>query len=239
MGRTPHLVMYFAMVDGRGECVRIELGSEFLPGEDPTKLGAKFASGPLLALTTSALRSLKLHTEIRRARKAWVKDLELSAKGEEYGITPRMRREARSRLPVAREAAAHDRPGPRPVGKDHFEQVALVYRDAHARGEPPTQAVADHFKTSYSTAARWVGRTRNEFHLLPRTRRKRRRATHEGDEDGPFASKMQRSDLARERWHALATACVESKRICAPTEEVWCQPRYRGRKGTEIAHAVS
>ncbi len=71
---------------------------------------------------------------------------------------------------AAREAVGHDRPGPRHLGKEWFEEVALIYRDAHARGDPPTLAVAEHFRTSYSTAARWVGRARHEYRLLPKTR---------------------------------------------------------------------
>lgn len=49
----------------------------------------------------------------------------------------------------------------------HLDEVAQVYVAADAAGEPPTRAVADHFKTSHSTAARWVGLARKQEKLPP------------------------------------------------------------------------
>ena len=169
--------MYFAMVEGRAECVRIEIGGEFLPGEDPSALGAKFAPGRLTPLTTSVLRDINLHTDIKTARREWVKTLDRYAAGQGVGITAENRKEAKRRLPLAREAAALDRPGPQPLTKKHFEDVALTYRDAHERDDPPTLAVATKFAVSPSTAGRWVGIARNEYHLLPKTERGRARSS--------------------------------------------------------------
>ncbi len=42
----------------------------------------------------------------------------------------------------------------------HLVQVAEVYRAAAEKGEPPRIAVRDHFRTSDSTAARWIGLAR-------------------------------------------------------------------------------
>ncbi|BCT76084.1 hypothetical protein SCMU_19260 [Sinomonas cyclohexanicum] len=39
-------------------------------------------------------------------------------------------------------------------------EVASVYREAMDQGKGPTRAVMEHFQTSYSTAARWVGMAR-------------------------------------------------------------------------------
>ena len=179
----PSVVLCFAVVDGRAECVRIELGKGFLSGEDPGKFGARFAPGRMHPLTTATLRDIPLHAEIKKARAGWVKHLQSFQKARGGLVTPKMRREARIRLPVARDAARRDRPRPTPLDKAHFEKVALVYSDAYARGEPPDQAVAACFQVSHSTAGRWVGRARNEFHLLPKTSqgkakvRRTRRAT--------------------------------------------------------------
>jgi hypothetical protein len=169
-GLKPNVVIYFAVVEGRAECVRIEIGNEFLPGEDPKRIGARFAPGRMWPLTSSELRGIALQSMVKQARAEWVKDLEWYRKPPAaFDVTPRERREATIRLPVARDAARRDRPGPRPLDKRHFEQVALVYKDAHVRGEPPVKAVEAHFHVSYPTAARWVGWARNELHLLPRT----------------------------------------------------------------------
>lgn len=46
------------------------------------------------------------------------------------------------------------------ITDEHLAEVTQVYGDADAQGRPPTQAVADHFQTSHSTAARWVGLAR-------------------------------------------------------------------------------
>lgn len=177
--RGPHLVLYFALVEGRAECVRVEIGAEFLPGEDRTKLGAKFATiRRLRPLDTATLRGIKLHSQITRARKEWVRELEALATGALYGsdVDKATRREVRSRLRVAREATSRDRPGPPSLEKAHFEKVALVYREAHQRGDPPRSAVAKHFKVSHSTAARWVSRARHELNLLPKTQRGKARS---------------------------------------------------------------
>ncbi len=177
--RRPRLALYFALVEGRAECVRVEIGAKLLEGEDPWKLGAKFASVPRLRpLDTATLRGIRLHSEVKKARKQWLEELEEIARGSFLGrkVSASARREAKMRLDIAREAAKYDRPGPAHLGKDHFEKVALVYRDAHDRGAP-TQAVAAHFDVSYSTSARWVSRARNEYRLLPKTRRGKARSS--------------------------------------------------------------
>ena len=50
---------------------------------------------------------------------------------------------------------------------EHLREVAEVYK---AAGEKPTQAVEKHFVTSHSTAARWVGKTRQRGFLPPARR---------------------------------------------------------------------
>lgn len=48
-----------------------------------------------------------------------------------------------------------------------LQEVADVYRAAHAAGNPPTVAVAEHFSTSHRNAARWVGEARKVGILGP------------------------------------------------------------------------
>ena len=64
--------------------------------------------------------------------------------------------------------AAHSKPVRRTrtrVTESTLKDVAEVYRVAWASGKPPTQAVADAFYKSHSTAARWVGLARQQGHL--------------------------------------------------------------------------
>lgn len=69
---------------------------------------------------------------------------------------------------IMRQAQHLSAPGKRTrVTTEHLRKVAQVYRDAHAHGRPPTQAVADEFATSHSTAARWVGLARRREFLPP------------------------------------------------------------------------
>jgi transposase len=49
---------------------------------------------------------------------------------------------------------------------EHYRQVAEVYDEALEAEDPPTRAVAEAFSVPYSTAARWVRRTR-ALGLLP------------------------------------------------------------------------
>jgi len=49
---------------------------------------------------------------------------------------------------------------------EHYQQVAEVYDEAIEAGYPPTQSVAETFDVPYTTAARWVRRTR-ALGLLP------------------------------------------------------------------------
>lgn len=53
------------------------------------------------------------------------------------------------------------------ITDQHLTDVATVYRNADAAGRPPTRAVAEHFQTSHSTAARWVGLARQAGKLPP------------------------------------------------------------------------
>jgi hypothetical protein len=53
------------------------------------------------------------------------------------------------------------------ITPEHLRRVARVYENAQVLGEPPTQAVQKDFEVSHSTAAKWVGRARDEGFLPP------------------------------------------------------------------------
>lgn len=68
-------------------------------------------------------------------------------------------------------ARQHKFTEPGPAGRrvrltdEMLEQVASTYRSAFAQGKAPTKAVAASFGVSHSSAARWVGRARDEGYL--------------------------------------------------------------------------
>lgn len=169
----PDVTLYFALIDGFPECVRIDIGAAFKDGESPRRLGARFKwPNRLQPIDATTLRSLKLASRVKEARRTWAKHLSEISKGTFFGVAVSRdaREEASQRLSLAREAARRDRPGPRYQGREHLERVALIYRDARERGESPTKTVQEHFTCAYSTAARWVSIARQEG-LLPRTAR--------------------------------------------------------------------
>lgn len=65
------------------------------------------------------------------------------------------------------EAKPHKPQRGRRLEAEHFEKVADAYRVAVQAGIPPTQAIADTFQVPYSTAGRWVMKTRRRGFLAP------------------------------------------------------------------------
>jgi hypothetical protein len=70
--------------------------------------------------------------------------------------------------------------GRKPLGPEHYLEVAEVYRKAHASGDHPTKAVAEHFSVGKSSAAKKVSRARDLGFLKP-ARRGRAGEYPEGD----------------------------------------------------------
>lgn len=62
--------------------------------------------------------------------------------------------------------------GRRPLGDDHYRQVAEAYSAACEDGLPPTTTVAEQSRVSKTTAAKWVARARDLGYLPPTTRGK-------------------------------------------------------------------
>lgn len=59
------------------------------------------------------------------------------------------------------------------ITEEHLAEVAGIYADADARGEPPTLTVAGHFGVAHSTAAKWVGKARDIGLLKPALKKSR------------------------------------------------------------------
>ncbi|HUG08898.1 MAG TPA: hypothetical protein VMP13_08400 [Acidimicrobiia bacterium] len=91
-------------------------------------------------VTTSDLRAIPFASLINDARRQMVERMP----GDSLDI--RKARSGRTRL-----------------DKAHFENVAAAYIKAHKAGRSPTKEIAELFKVSKSTAAKWVGRARHDF----------------------------------------------------------------------------
>lgn len=146
----PRVVVRFALVDGRIECVRLEVGARFDAPDEPDPR----------PLTTADLRAVDLGRLVARAKTQRAKALERIAR--ERSLPKETREAARhALLPARASRIAYD---PR--------EVAAIYQTAWDRGErSPTKAVAEHFSISTSAAGKRVWKARHEFGLLPKTRR--------------------------------------------------------------------
>jgi hypothetical protein len=175
--RTPdgtRVVLRFAEVDGRVECVGLEVGADFnaLNAPDPEPL------------TVTNLRKIHLPPLVEEAARHyldWLREQEQipgflntdAPTDYDQRILARLHEIARARRPAATAKRRQGRTG-RPVerGPEHLAQVAKVYTDAHLASLPPTRAVAEEWTVSRSTAAKWVARAREARLLGPTEPRK-------------------------------------------------------------------
>lgn len=149
-------------IDGRWECTGVEVRAAEL-NEDLGTPRPRSAPPliPPAVVRSSVLRSLPL---AKLLGKHFV-GVKLGATTQDIDGTIYTFEQDYTAGPSAR------RPGrPRKYGPEHFAEVARVYREAYANRKTPTRAVARHFKTSQTAAAKWVSKCR-ELGLLPKTRR--------------------------------------------------------------------
>ena len=145
------------------EDIRQHLAKSGLP-DDPSE--------PAHVITAQLLRTLpigRLTEEMRRekAEAAGAIADTLLEEGQDEAYAHHL--QERSRRFKAEAAAGGRRPM---YDREHYCKVANVYYRAWRKGDPPTQAVADYFTVSYSTAARWVRECRKpQRGLLGPTRR--------------------------------------------------------------------
>lgn len=146
------IICTWAVVAGRAECVGISV----MPRPDLIR------DGPSEHITTTLMRSIPFGEVIDELRRVWIELAERRRFSTGEYVNPELRGEF---LKAFKKAGKVGRP---PLyGPDHFEDVARVYREAFARGDPPTLSVADHWTVSKSAAAKWVARCR-ELGLLAR-----------------------------------------------------------------------
>jgi hypothetical protein len=141
------LLLSFEPIEGRMECVGIEVRATRTKSSEPR------------ALTTLDLR-LPLATIVNKARKKYT-DFVFADTGDEWDETPWASGQVEQWEPK--------KIGRPPIyGLDHFADVARAYREAYVDGKTPTRAVARQFKASEAAAAKWVAKCR-ALGLLPAT----------------------------------------------------------------------
>lgn len=176
--RAPRVVLRFAMISGRAECVRVEIGARFDDPEEP---------GPV-PLRSEDLRNIALSEMIadsRADRREALAHLaigahafnlkQILARADELEATDpasadALREWARSGPATLEGAAAASLPEAA-VGRTRGWSpvaVAEVYRDAWAQGKDPTAAVKNHFGLSRGGASKRVWKVR-KLGLLPPT----------------------------------------------------------------------
>lgn len=120
-------------------------------------------------VTGETLRRLPVRTLVRDATARVAAQWRLSeAQGEDMRLVPASPSEGLETYRALLEDARRPRRGS-PITDDHLRQVADLYRTALARGDAPTQTVADSMHVVPSTAGRWVKRARERGFLGPTT----------------------------------------------------------------------
>jgi hypothetical protein len=181
------VVGHWMEVDGREQCVGLEIWRGLVPSEMPVthQAFAGYRSRPPdRGLTSKDFRSLPIATILRelvaiqhmhvggiiesskRVATAYKKFLRQGASSNsEYKAQAKVIDDQLARIVTsASEAFATNRKrGFNPI------EVAAVYQDALRGYGNPTTAVAEHFHVSLSTATKWAARCRKEGALLPTT----------------------------------------------------------------------
>jgi hypothetical protein len=149
-GNTWHFALHWREIEGRLECVGLELMSES---------GTPLTAGLLrtFPLGKATAENRRVGSELHRwlAEHVEVDRDELTSQARAWAESGSGR-------------------GPKGYGAEHFAEVAAVYREAIRDSDRPTQAVAERFVVSHSAAAKWVARCR-VMGLLPPTERGRAR----------------------------------------------------------------
>jgi hypothetical protein len=151
----------FAMVDGRLECVGLEIG----PAVDPDETFRVDAKGSELRPLTAAEMRFPLRRVVDTARGAAIMVREGT---DDFAADMRELAADADALAAAKQEPSK-RPGrPPQYDRDHYRRVAEIYRDHEASGgRTPTKAVQEKFKVTKSTAAKWVARARQLGELKP------------------------------------------------------------------------
>lgn len=162
-------VLHWEDIDGRPEVVGIEVWARHpegyydareidpagLRGSDGERVFSLEGQEPV-PISGTVLKGLHLPAVINDDRRL----LSVSQHAEEVPLA--------ERRPTA-PPEAKPRPSRRPLTREHYEAVVAIYRTAFNAGKDPVRAVERRWSVSYPTAARWIGKARNELNLLPKT----------------------------------------------------------------------
>jgi hypothetical protein len=162
--RTPdgtRVVLRFAWVDGRAECVALEVGADL---DDPDEPEPK-------PLTTTNLRGIRLPKLVEQAARVYRETVIEAVKARGFLNTDAptatderalaaLREWGRAERSVAEAPPRSRRGGRPPRGPEHLREVAEAYAAAYKAGDRPTKAVADKWTVSRPTAAKWVAQAR-------------------------------------------------------------------------------
>jgi len=166
------VVGHWAEIDGRPECVGLELWHGCKP-ETAESLHL-LRDGPVPIHTTD-VRDLPVQRIITAL---WEKQYQIAGTLRSAAERNRDRnaetwtKESPFEIEADKRAGFLESRRKSAIDRTHFEQVAAVYADAFAERRNPTATVRDHFHVSQSTATKWVARCR-DFGLLPPTTRGR------------------------------------------------------------------
>lgn len=144
------VVTHWTAIDGRAECVGIEVRSFRHDGETDNpwrQLPLQYETTG--TVTTSLVRGIPIAQVISDTRRA-------EAAGFQFDV-PEQRDEA-----WAAERRVWQ-------GLSRYEEAARIYSEAYKAGRSPTRAVARYFQISYAAAAKLVVRARQHGLLPPTT----------------------------------------------------------------------
>lgn len=151
------IALYFAEVDGRAVCARVEIGADFTDPTEPDPAPITSQLVRELGLSTRIAESIAGYADMCRTLTGW------SSKPSIRATVPGV------------EAALEGRrrPGrPRLYDEAHYRSVATFYNAEAKAGNPAaTKAVAEQWNVSASTAAKWVGHARHELQLIQPAKR--------------------------------------------------------------------
>lgn len=161
----PWLVqLRFRFIDGRPECVGIEITSSV---EHDESLNRMFPDLVPTRLTATGVREVPFGELVARERQRTAESLR---EGAADPLNFPQESELMQRFAAEWAEGSKGRGRPREYGPDHWAEVANEYRRALAESDAPTKAVAQRWNVTKSAAAKWVARTRS-MGLLPPARK--------------------------------------------------------------------
>lgn len=161
------LVLRWAVVAGRPECVGVDLRSCREPGETWPEALPLWSDQPP-PLTQKIWRGMPIMEMIRDVRQHLIQVEADFLQGIVDRTDPDVTHERRLAMLGELVALQQELAGGNALPGNVYEQVARVYRQAWMDGRRPTRAVAEHFTISDSAAAKRVMRARKAG-LLPPT----------------------------------------------------------------------